>query len=122
MFLKKCREERLATLRCSSIPLFPSLCAWPYKGITFTMPDLLWSFFRDNRFLVPALSALAANAILISAAARQGLQVGIITFPQTFNGWLEFNPHVHTRLARYAAGWTCTEGRYAVWTYQGGSD
>ncbi|MGA2356969.1 MAG: transposase zinc-binding domain-containing protein, partial [Terriglobales bacterium] len=27
-----------------------------YKGITFTMPDLLWSFFRDNRFLVPALS------------------------------------------------------------------
>jgi hypothetical protein len=68
----------------------------PYKGITFTMPDLLWSFFRDNRFLVPALSTFAANAIQTLAAARQGLQVGIITFPQTFNGRLEFNPHVHT--------------------------
>jgi hypothetical protein len=68
----------------------------PYKGITFTMSDLLWSFFRDNRFLVPALSAFAANAIQILAAARQGLQVGVITFPQTFNGRLEFNPHVHT--------------------------
>src|ERR1700685_3995691 len=67
-----------------------------YKGITFTMPDLLWSFFRDNRFLVPALSAFAGNAIQTLAAARQGLQVGIITFPQTFNGRLEFNPHVHT--------------------------
>lgn len=67
-----------------------------YKGITFTMPDLLWSFFLDNRFLVPALSAFAGNAIQTLAAARQGLQVGIITFPQTFNGRLEFNPHVHT--------------------------
>jgi Transposase zinc-binding domain len=26
----------------------------PYKGITFTMPDLLWSFFRDNPFLIPS--------------------------------------------------------------------
>ena len=68
----------------------------PYKGITFTMPDLLWSLFRDNRFLVPALSSFAANAIETLAAARHGLQVGIATFPQTFNGRLEFNPHVHT--------------------------
>jgi Putative transposase len=60
------------------------------------MPDLLWSIFRDNRSLVPALSALAANAIQTLAAARQGLRVGIITFPQTFNGRLEFNPHIHT--------------------------
>lgn len=68
----------------------------PYKGITFTMPIQLWELFRDHRFLVPALSVFAANAIQILAAARQGLQVGVITFPQTFNGWLEFNPHVHT--------------------------
>ena len=67
-----------------------------HKGITFTMPDLLWSLFRDNTFLVRALSAFVANAIQTLAAARQGLQVGIITFRQTFNGRLEFNPHVHT--------------------------
>ena len=68
----------------------------PYKAITFTMPDLLWPIFRDTRFLVPALSALAASAIQTLAAARHGMQVGIITFPQTFNGRLEFNPHIHT--------------------------
>jgi hypothetical protein len=32
-----------------------------YKGITFTMPDLLWPFFRDNPSLAKALPALAAE-------------------------------------------------------------
>ena len=58
----------------------------PYKGITFTMPELLWSFFCDNRFMVPALSAFAGNAIQTFATARQGLEVGIITFPKPSMG------------------------------------
>src|SRR5438874_2019143 len=32
----------------------------PYKGITFTMPDVLWPLFGDNPHLTTALSALAA--------------------------------------------------------------
>jgi hypothetical protein len=60
------------------------------------MPIQLWQVFRDHRFLVPALSVFAANAIQTLASTWSGLQVGIITFPQTFNGRLEFNPHVHT--------------------------
>ena len=35
----------------------------PYKGITFTIPDVPWQISRDNRSLAQALSALAATVI-----------------------------------------------------------
>jgi len=67
-----------------------------YKGITFTMPDLLWPFFRDNPPLAKALSALAAELIQARVGAKYGLRVGVIAILHTFNGKLEFNSHVHT--------------------------
>jgi len=67
-----------------------------YKGITFTMPDLLWPFFRDNPPLAKALPALAAEVIRAQVGARHGLRVGVIAILHTFNGRLEFNSHVHT--------------------------
>ena len=68
----------------------------PYKGITFTMPDLLWPFFRDNPALTKALSPLAAELIQARVNAKYGLRVGVIAILHTFNGKLEFNSHVHT--------------------------
>jgi Putative transposase/Transposase zinc-binding domain len=67
-----------------------------YKGITFTMPDLLWPFFRDNPSLARALPALAAEVIRARVGVRHGLRVGVIAILHTFNGRLEFNSHVHT--------------------------
>jgi hypothetical protein len=67
-----------------------------YKGITFTMPNLLWPLFRDNPPLAKALSALAAEIIQVRVSAKYGLQVGVIAILHTFNGKLEFNSHVHT--------------------------
>jgi hypothetical protein len=67
-----------------------------YKGITFTMPDVLWSFFRENRPLAKALPTLAAKIIQVQMSARYGVRVGIIAILHTFNGKLEFNSHVHT--------------------------
>jgi Putative transposase/Transposase zinc-binding domain len=67
-----------------------------YKGVTFTMPDLLWPLFRDNPALAKALSALAAEVIQARVSARYGLRVGVIAILHTFNGKLEFNSHVHT--------------------------
>jgi hypothetical protein len=66
------------------------------RGITFTMPDLLWPFFRDNPPLAMALSALAAELIQARASAKYGLRVGVIAILHTFNGKLDFNSHVHT--------------------------
>jgi Putative transposase/Transposase zinc-binding domain len=81
-----------------------------YKGITFSMPDLLWRLFRDNRALADALPILAANAIDSLIMARYGLRTGIIAFLHTFNGRLEFNSHVHTMVT--AGGWRASS---AAW-------
>src|SRR5712691_239480 len=70
----------------------------PYKGITFTMPDVLWSVFRHNRPLTKALSALAAKVIQARMSAKYGLHVGVISILHTFNGQLKFNSHVHTMI------------------------
>jgi hypothetical protein len=67
-----------------------------YKGITFTMPDVLWSVFRDNPRLAKALPPLAAQIIQAQVGAKYGLRVGVIAILHTFNGKLEFNSHVHT--------------------------
>jgi len=67
-----------------------------YKGITFTMPDLLWPFFRDNPALAKALPALAADVIRTQVGVRRDVRVGVIAILHTFNGRLEFNSHVHT--------------------------
>jgi hypothetical protein len=67
-----------------------------YKGVTFTMPNLLWPLFRDNPPLAKALSALAAEVIQARVGAEYGLRVGVIAILHTFNGKLEFNSHVHT--------------------------
>jgi hypothetical protein len=68
----------------------------PYKGITFTMPDTLWPLFRDNRHLLSALPSLADSVIQTRVGTRYGLRVGVLAILHTFNGKLEFNPHVHT--------------------------
>ena len=57
-----------------------------YKGVTFTMPDLLWPLFRDNPPLAKALSALVAEVIQARVSAKYGLRVGVIAILHTFNG------------------------------------
>ena len=75
-----------------------------YKGITFTMPDSIWPFFRDNPHLAKALSALAAELIQARMSAKYGLRVGVIAILHTFNGRLEFNSHVHTMVEAMRQG------------------
>lgn len=86
-----------------------------YKGITFTMPDLLWQLFRDNRPLTIALPVMAANIIDAWMTSRHGLRVGVIAIPHTFNGKLEFNPHVHTMVT--AGGLHASSGSWVPSVY-----
>ncbi len=76
--------------RCAALPNII------YKGITFTMPNVLWPFFHDNPRLAKALSALAAKVVQLRANQKNGLRVGVIAILHTFNGELKFNSHVHT--------------------------
>jgi hypothetical protein len=105
------QEERIFCHPCKSRPCsscgYRAVVQWqrgwyaalpdaPYKGITFTMPDVLWPLFHDNLLLAKALPALAAKVIQARVSAKYGLQVGVIAILHTFNGKLEFNSHVHT--------------------------
>jgi hypothetical protein len=82
--------------RCSGSVSWAALPDVAYKGITFTMPDVLWPIFHDNPHLAAALSASAAKILRTRASVRFGLRVGVMAILHTFNGMLEFNSHVHT--------------------------
>ena len=85
----------------------------PYKGITFTMPDVFWPFFRDKH-LAKLLPVLAAKTVEAWVRARFGLKIGVIAIPHTFNGKLEFNAHVHVMLT---AGGLDTSGGWLPGVY-----
>jgi hypothetical protein len=87
----------------------------PYKGITFSMPDVLWRVFSQNRVLADALPVLAANAIESLIMAKHGLRTGVIAFLHTFNGELKFNSHVHTMAT--AGGWRISSGSWVPSVY-----
>jgi hypothetical protein len=86
-----------------------------YVGITFSMPDVLWRVFSQNRVLADALPVLAANAIESFALAKHGLRTGVIAFLHTFNGELKFNSHVHTMAT--AGGWRISSGSWVQSAY-----
>src|SRR6266852_5258741 len=67
-----------------------------YLSITFTMPKTLWPLFGANPRLCRKLPEIAARVIGRYARVRKGAEVGVTPVLQTFNGKLEFNPHVHT--------------------------
>jgi Putative transposase/Transposase zinc-binding domain len=85
----------------------------PYKGITFTMPNVLWPFFGDSR-LARLLPVLAAKTVEAWVRARFGLTIGIIAIPHTFNSKLEFNAHVHVMVT---AGGLETSGMWRSSVY-----
>ena len=93
------RRRILHWLRLS----FAALPETLYQGVTFSMPDVLWSIFRENRELMSTLPALAADVLKAWARANRGLEIGVTAIPHTFNGELNFNSHVHTMVT--GGGW-----------------
>ena len=85
----------------------------PYKGITFTMPNVLWPLFRDRQ-LARLLPILAAKTVEAWVRAKFGVAVGVIAIPHTFNGRLEFNAHVHVMVT---AGGLKTSGDWVPSVY-----
>ena len=73
-------------------------CALPecsYLAITFTMPNTLWPLFASNPELCHKLPEIAARVVTNYARVHKGSEVGVMPVLQTFNGKLEFNPHIH---------------------------
>jgi|SRR5581483_5497201 len=67
-----------------------------YREINFTMPQVFWPFFQENRQLLNDLPAVGARAIEYWAKARYGARVILMVVQQTYGGFLNFYPHLHT--------------------------
>lgn len=66
-----------------------------YRGICFTMPDVLWPIFQANRHLLHDLPALGAAVIQQWVKDQHGVRLLIMVVQQTFASSLEFKPHLH---------------------------
>lgn len=84
----------------------------PFTGIVLTMPDVLWSIFRQNRHLLHDLPALGAAAIQHWVKAKYGVRVLVMVVPHTFGRRLNFNAHLHVLVS--AVGMQQSEGRLVL--------
>jgi transposase-like zinc-binding protein/putative transposase len=82
----------------------------PYAAIGFSMPDVLWPIFKQNRHLLHDLPAIAASVITRWVRLRYGARVLVIVVPHTFGRRLNFNCHLHILVS--AGGLHEFEGRW----------
>jgi hypothetical protein len=71
----------------------------PYKGITLTMPDVLWPLFQRNRELLACLPTLGAKVIENWGKEKYGVRLLTMVVPHTFGRHLTFNPHLHVMVS-----------------------
>ena len=104
-------EQRIVYHTCKS-RFCPSCGAWagilwqaelkaalpnmPYLEINFTMPSVFWPILQHNRHLLTDLPAVGATAIEFWAKATRGVRVILMVVQQTYGGFLNFYPHLHT--------------------------
>ena len=84
----------------------------PYTGIGFTMPNVLWPIFRQNRHLLHDLPALAAAVIQHWVKTTYGVRVLVLVVPHTFGRHLNFNVHLHIMVS--AGGLRELDGRWTM--------
>lgn len=65
-----------------------------WQHIVFTMPDQLWPLSELNRWLLPRLNKIAADAIT-SVGRDRDLLPGVFTALHTFGRDLKWNAHIH---------------------------
>jgi Putative transposase/Transposase zinc-binding domain len=82
----------------------------PYREINFTMPQVFWAILQQNPRLLPDLPALGAAAIEFLAKARFGAHAILMVVQQTYGGFLNFYPHLHTLTS--AGGLKISSGRW----------
>jgi len=72
----------------------------PYSMVTLTMPDVLWTIFRDNRDLLRDLPSIGAKVISRWAHLKYGVLLDIDVIQHTFGRHLNFNCHLHVLVSR----------------------
>src|SRR5439155_9411852 len=84
----------------------------PYAGVNFTMPDVLWPIFQQNRYLLHDLAPLGAAVIQQWVRDTYGVRVLIMVVTHTFGRRLNFNSHLHLLVS--AGGLAELEARWVA--------
>ncbi len=71
-----------------------SLPETTWQHITFTLPEVFWDLFWENRTMLNDIAHIAAEVIQ-SIALERGIKVGIFTALHTFGRDLKRNVHIH---------------------------
>jgi len=68
-----------------------------YRHLTFSMPDILWGYIKENRSLQKIIMDMASLTIkeMFSEAIGFEVDVGIVEVLHSFGRDLVFKPHVH---------------------------
>ena len=74
-----------------SCNLFPD-CS--YQHITFTMPDVLWHVFKDNRKSLNVIIKLTVDTLL-KLAKKEGITIGAFAALHTHGRQMTWNTHIH---------------------------
>ncbi len=75
--------------------MWASLPDVQFAGVVFTMPDVLWPIFQQNRRLSDDIPALGAAVIAEWARDARGVNPMVLVVRHTFGRHLNFNPHLH---------------------------
>jgi hypothetical protein len=84
----------------------------PYAGLVFTMPNVFWSIFKNNRHLLHDLATIGGEAVLQWMKDRFGVTPLILVVQHTFGRHLNFNAHLHTLVS--TGGLSECEGRWVA--------
>jgi Putative transposase/Transposase zinc-binding domain len=66
-----------------------------YAELCFTMPNVFWGYFKQDRRLLSDIAALAASVIKRWIEAEYDVVPYVLVIPHTFGRRLNFHPHLH---------------------------
>lgn len=81
-----------------------------YAGLVFTMPDVFWSIFQQNRQLLHDLPTLGGEVVSQWMKDAYGVRPLILVVQHTFGRHLNFNAHLHMLVS--AGGLSEAESRW----------
>jgi len=81
-----------------------------YAELCFTMPNVFWNYFKQDRRLFSDITALAASVIKRWIKAEYGTVPYVLIIPHTFGRRLNFHPHLHILVS--AGGLNKRENRW----------
>ncbi len=87
-----CGQRATLTWQGEVAAMLPNIT---FAGVGFTMPNVFWPIFQQNRHLLDDLPAIGAGVLQDWAEQKFSARVLILVVRHTFGAHLNFNAHLH---------------------------